>query len=84
VASSVPVHAQPPVAPATDSATALVTHLAPAHVLGRALARFQPSTGCGPAVCPAVITTLAARGLAALRGSLAAATLLSAAAVATE
>ncbi|MGW2962163.1 MFS transporter [Streptomyces sp. NPDC001220] len=66
------------------SATALVTHLAPAHVLGRALARFQLSTGFGLAVSPAVITTLAARGPAALWGTLAAATLLSAAAVATE
>lgn len=66
------------------SATALVTHLAPAHVLGRALARFQLSTGFGLAVSPAVITTLAARGPAALWGGLAAATLVSASAVATE
>ncbi|PWI12809.1 MFS transporter [Streptomyces sp. Act143] len=66
------------------SATALVTALAPAHVLGRALARFQLSTGFGLAVSPAVITTLAPRGPAALWGSLAAATLLSAAGVATE
>lgn len=64
------------------SATALVTHLAPAHVLGRALARFQLSTGFGLAVSPAVITTLASRGPAALWGTLAAATLLSAAAAA--
>ncbi|MBE8518902.1 MFS transporter [Amycolatopsis sp. H6(2020)] len=60
------------------SATALVTALAPAPVLGRALARFQLSTGFGLAVSPAVITTLAARGPAALWGSLAAATLLAA------
>lgn len=66
------------------SATALVTALAPAHVLGRALARFQLSTGFGLAVSPAVITALASRGSAALWGSLAAATLLSASAVATE
>ncbi|MER7198737.1 MFS transporter [Streptomyces sp. CB01635] len=66
------------------SATALVTVLAPAHVLGRALARFQLSTGFGLAVSPAAITTLASRGSAALWGSLAAATLLSASAVATE
>ncbi|WP_433479523.1 MFS transporter [Spirillospora sp. CA-142024] len=65
------------------SATALVTALAPAHVLGRALARFQLSTGFGLAVSPAVITALASRGPAALWGSLAAATLLSAYAVAT-
>jgi hypothetical protein len=66
------------------SATALVTALAPAHVLGRALARFQLSTGFGLAVSPAVITALASRGPAALWGSLAAATLLSASAVAAE
>ncbi|WP_141575562.1 MFS transporter [Actinomadura sp. WMMA1423] len=65
------------------SATALVTALAPARVLGRALARFQLSTGFGLAVSPAVITALAARGPAALWGGLTAATLLSASAVAT-
>ncbi|MEV4008473.1 MFS transporter [Actinomadura sp. NPDC049753] len=63
------------------SATALVTALAPAHVLGRTLARFQLSTGFGLAVSPAVITALAPRGPAALWGGLAAATLLSASAV---
>ncbi|MEV4256680.1 MFS transporter [Spirillospora sp. NPDC049652] len=66
------------------SATALVTALAPAHVLGRALSRFQLSTGFGLAVSPAVITALAARGSFALWGGLAAATLLSASAVAAE
>lgn len=66
------------------SATALVTALAPAHVLGRALARFQLSTGFGLAVSPVVITTLASHGEAALWGSLATVTLLSATAVATE
>lgn len=66
------------------SATALVTALAPAHVLGRTLARFQFSTGLGLAVSPAVITTLAPHGPAALWGGLAAATLLSASAVAAE
>ncbi|HEY3503417.1 MAG TPA: MFS transporter [Actinocatenispora sp.] len=66
------------------SATALVTTLAPAHVLGRALARFQLSTGFGLAVSPAVITAVAAHGPAALWGGLATATLLSATAVATE
>ena len=64
------------------SATVLVTVLAPAPVLGRALARFQLSTGFGLAVSPAVITALASHGEAALWGSLAAATLLSASAVA--
>ncbi|MGW3963720.1 MFS transporter [Amycolatopsis sp. NPDC005003] len=66
------------------SATALVTALAPAHVLGRALARLQLSTGFGLAVSPAIITALAARGPAVLWGSLAAATLVSASAVAAE
>jgi MFS family permease len=66
------------------SATALVTALAPVHVVGRALARFQLSTGFGLAVSPALITALASRGEAALWGSLAAATLVSACAVATE
>lgn len=66
------------------SATALVTALAPAHVLGRALARFQLSTGFGLAVSPAVITVLAPLGPVALWGSLATATLLSASAVAAE
>ncbi|MFG1856071.1 MFS transporter [Actinomadura geliboluensis] len=66
------------------SATALVTALVPAHVLGRALARFQLSTGFGLAVSPAAITALASHGPAALWGSLTAATLLSATAIATE
>jgi MFS family permease len=63
------------------SSTALVTATAPPEVLGRALARFQLSTGFGLAVSPAVITALAAHGAAALWASLAAATLLSAATV---
>lgn len=66
------------------SATALVAALAPARVLGRALARFQLSTGFGLAVSPAVITALAALGPVALWGGLAAATLVSASAVAAE
>ncbi|MEU7315010.1 MFS transporter [Streptomyces sp. NPDC007083] len=66
------------------SATALVTALAPAHVLGRALARFQLSTGFGLAVSPAALTALAPHGPAALWGTLAAATLLSTGAVAAE
>ena len=63
------------------SSTALVVATAPEHVLGRALARFQLSTGFGLAISPAVITALAAHGPAALWACLAAATLLSAAAV---
>jgi hypothetical protein len=66
------------------SATALVTALAPAPVLGRTLARFQLSTGFGLAVSPAVITALASHGSAALWGSLAGATLVSAGAVVVE
>ncbi|MYS06635.1 MFS transporter, partial [Streptomyces sp. SID6041] len=64
------------------SATALVTALAPAHALGRVLARFQLSTGFGLAVSPAALTALAPHGPAALWGGLAAATLLAASAVA--
>ncbi|WP_051696536.1 MFS transporter [Streptomyces sp. NRRL S-244] len=64
------------------SATALVTALAPPHVLGRTLARFELSTGFGLAVSPAAITALAPHGPAALWGTLATATLLSAFAVA--
>ncbi|MFJ5921498.1 MFS transporter [Kitasatospora sp. NPDC092948] len=63
------------------SATALVTALAPPQVLGRALARFQLSTGLGLAVSPAVITALAAAGPLALWGTLGAATLGASAAV---
>ncbi|MFD7666006.1 MFS transporter [Streptomyces sp. NPDC059788] len=66
------------------SATALATALAPDRALGRALARFQLSSGFGLAVSPAVITALAPLGPAALWGSLTAATLLSASAVATR
>jgi hypothetical protein len=64
-----------------DSSTALVAATAPEHALGRALARFQLSTGFGLAVSPAVITALAAHGPFALWASLAAATLASAVAV---
>jgi MFS family permease len=63
------------------NSTALVAATAPDHLLGRALARFQLSTGFGLAVSPAVITALAAHGPAALWATLAAATLLAAAAV---
>jgi hypothetical protein len=63
------------------SSTALVAATAPEPVLGRALARFQMSTGFGLAVSPAVITALAVHGPAALWASLAAATLLAAGAV---
>ncbi|MCD2462011.1 MFS transporter [Streptomyces sp. MBT42] len=64
------------------SATALVTALAPAHALGRVLARFQLSTGFGLAVSPAALAALAPHGPVALWGGLAAGTLLAACAVA--
>jgi MFS family permease len=63
------------------SSTALVVAMAPEHLLGRALGRFTLSRGLSLAVAPAVITTLATHGEAALWLPLAAATLLSAAAV---
>ncbi|GGV29134.1 MFS transporter [Streptomyces spectabilis] len=66
------------------SATALVTHLAPPHALGRALARFELSTGFGLAVSPMALTALAPHGPTALWGSLTAVTLVSASAVAKE
>jgi MFS family permease len=64
------------------SSTALVAATAPEHVLGRALARFQLSTGFSLAIAPAIITALASSGPAALWVSLTAATLLGAVAVA--
>ena len=63
------------------SSTALVAATAPEHLIGRALARFQLSTGFGLAISPAIITALADHGPAALWAPLAVATLLSAAAV---
>jgi MFS family permease len=63
------------------SATALVAATAAQHVLGRALARFQLSSGFGLAVSPAVITALGGYSPTALWGTLAGATLLAAAAV---
>lgn len=66
------------------SSTVLVAATAPPEMLGRALARFQLSTGFGLAVSPAVITALAAHGPSALWASLAAATLLSAAVVSRD
>jgi hypothetical protein len=62
------------------SSTPLVAATAPEHLPGRALARFQLSTGFSLAISPAIITALAARGPAALWVSLTAATLLAAAA----
>jgi dipeptide/tripeptide permease len=64
------------------TAAALVTTLVPTRLLGRAISRFELSTGIGLAVSPAAMTALAPFGPVALWGSLAGATLLSAGAVA--
>jgi MFS family permease len=64
------------------SSRALVAATAPEHAVGRALARFQLSTGFSLAIAPAIITALAARGPAALWLSFTAATLIASAAVA--
>ena len=63
------------------SGTALVIAASPGPLLGRALARWQFSTGLGQAVAPAVLTALLAAGPAALWGGLAGATTLAAVAV---
>ncbi|MER5641505.1 MFS transporter [Kitasatospora sp. NPDC002227] len=65
----------------TGTATALVIATTEPERLGRALARFQLSSGIGVALSPAVLTALYACGPAALWLSLAAVTLLGAAAV---
>ncbi|MGI5401056.1 MFS transporter [Streptomyces sp. CA-135486] len=62
----------------TGSATALIAATTPSHLLGRALSRFQVSSGIGLAASPAVLMTLFAWGPGALWGSLAATTLLAA------
>ncbi|SFF66468.1 Major Facilitator Superfamily protein [Actinacidiphila alni] len=63
------------------SAGPLLLELAPPAAVGRALARFQLSTGLGLAVSPVVITALAAHGAAALWLTLTAVTLPAAYAV---
>lgn len=65
----------------TGSATALIVATTDPARLGSALSRFQLSSGLGIAVSPAALTALLAGGSALLWGSLAAATLLAAAAV---
>ena len=74
---TVPPHTSPPRTASPRSDRSLSGRLLAAGPL----ARFQLSTGFGLAVSPVVITALAAHGQAALWASLAAATLLSAAAV---
>ncbi|GAA1380174.1 MFS transporter [Catellatospora chokoriensis] len=63
------------------SSTALVIAHAPERSLGRALSRFQLSTGIGMALAPAVLTWLLTLSPGALWGGLAAATLLAAGSV---
>ncbi|MFJ8622618.1 MFS transporter [Kitasatospora sp. NPDC093550] len=65
----------------TGSGTALVAAVAPPHLLGRALARWELSMGVGRAAAPAVVTALLATGPGALWVPLAAATALGALAV---
>ncbi|MFE4975151.1 MFS transporter [Kitasatospora sp. NPDC056651] len=65
----------------TGSGTALVASVAPPHLLGRALARWEVSSGVGRAAAPAVLTALLAAGPGALWLPLAAATALGALAV---
>ncbi|MEU8515399.1 MFS transporter [Kitasatospora sp. NPDC048722] len=65
----------------TGSGTALVTAVAPPHLLGRALARWELSMGVGRAAAPAVLTALLAAGPGVLWSTLAVATLAGAVAV---
>jgi hypothetical protein len=63
------------------SGTALVAATAPDDLLGRALARWQLSTGIGAACAPAILTALLSVAPGLLWGVLAGLTLLAAAAV---
>jgi MFS family permease len=65
----------------TGSGTALVIASAPPQLLGRALVRFQLSTGVGMALAPAILMGMLAIGPWALWGFLALATLAGAALV---
>lgn len=65
----------------TGSATALIAATTAPEELGRALARFQLSSGIGLAASPAVLMALLDRGAGVLWGGLAATTLLAAYAV---
>ena len=66
----------------TGSATALIAATTPAHLLGRALARFQLTSGIGLAASPAVLMILLAQGEGAMWATLILATGLAALAVA--
>ncbi|MEV8325840.1 MFS transporter [Kitasatospora sp. NPDC056731] len=65
----------------TGAGTALVTAAAPPHLLGRALARWELSSGVGQAAAPAALMALLAAGPGVLWPVLAGATLLGALAV---
>lgn len=65
----------------TGSGTALVIATAPPHLLGRALARWQLSTGIARSMAPAALTALLAVGPGSLWGVLAGTTLLAAVAI---
>ncbi|MFJ3216343.1 MFS transporter [Kitasatospora sp. NPDC086801] len=65
----------------TGAGTALVTAAAPPHLLGRALARWELSSGVGRAAAPAALMALLAAGPGVLWPVLAGATLLGALAV---
>ncbi|MGA5821739.1 MFS transporter [Kitasatospora sp. NPDC094028] len=65
----------------TGSGTALVSASAPPHLLGRALARWELSSGVGRAAAPAVLTALLAAGPGLLWGALAVTTAVGALAV---
>ncbi|MFJ6086254.1 MFS transporter [Streptomyces sp. NPDC092369] len=67
----------------TGSATALVLATTPARSRGRALARWQLSTGIGRAAAPAALTALLTVGPGMLWGVLAGTSLMAAAAVRT-
>ncbi|MFI9366611.1 MFS transporter [Kitasatospora sp. NPDC053057] len=65
----------------TGSGVALVSASAPPHLLGRALARWELSSGVGRAAAPAVLTALLASGPGLLWGALAVTTAVGALAV---
>ncbi|KJS61557.1 MFS transporter [Streptomyces rubellomurinus] len=65
----------------TGSGTAMVSASAPPHLLGRALARWELSSGVGRAAAPAVLTALLASGPGLLWGALAVTTAAGALAV---
>lgn len=65
----------------TGSGTALVTATAPPHELGKALARWQLSTGIGQAIAPAALAALLSVSPDLLWGTLCTATVLAAAGI---